>query len=165
MKDAGRFDPSMFARPFSKWAWAATLANIAVIMVLRILVEWVTNSRPDPSQRGWSSLKIFLFFSWLFWVLIMAFYGGAMKMFFATSPSIPFGSVEEGLSMFPGKWKMLIQKSEIIYIQLRAIGGEELFVRYWNYVSTEEGAKELLIDNMQEGFKKLLNPGTPLIVL
>ena len=41
------------------------------------------------------SLKVAIFTAWSFFVLINAYYGGALTMFFSTEASIPFNSIAE----------------------------------------------------------------------
>ena len=53
---------------------------------------------------------------WIFFVLLNAYYSGALTMFFTTELRIPFNSVEEVMKAYPD-WKLQIQAgSEIDWI-------------------------------------------------
>ncbi len=71
-------DVTLFLRPFTAASWVGICALLALILVLR---QWA-DSRPLPAlERSREVLAL----NWsLLFVLIQAFYGGALTMFFTT---------------------------------------------------------------------------------
>ena len=55
------------------------------------------------------SRRIVIISAWSFFVLLNAFYSGALTMFFSSAPSVPFTSIEEGLSKHP-MWELVMQE-------------------------------------------------------
>jgi len=47
-----------------------------------------------------------MFIVWTFFLLLNAFYGGALTMFFTSKPALPFTTVRQGLS--DEDWKMIM---------------------------------------------------------
>ena len=50
------------------------------------------------------AVKIVRTFGWYFFVLLNAFHGGAMTMFFATEAGLPFDTVRDVIRLYPGKY-------------------------------------------------------------
>ena len=48
-----------------------------------------------------SSYMITSFSSWTFFVLLNAYYGGALTMFFVSEPTLPFNTLRDVLKAFP----------------------------------------------------------------
>ena len=60
-----------------------------------------------------------MFFGWLFFVLINAFYGGALTMFFVSEVTLPFNTLRDALRVFPS-WKIIYQSGNDAYFELPA---------------------------------------------
>ncbi len=56
---------------------------------------------------------------WYFFVLLNAYYGGALTMFFTSTITIPFESVFDVLRAHPN-WKMIYQSGEEAFFTLQA---------------------------------------------
>ncbi len=68
---------TLFLRPFTASSWVGICTLLALILVLR---QWA-DSRPLALERSREVLAL----NWsLLFVLIQAFYGGALTMFFTT---------------------------------------------------------------------------------
>ena len=50
--------------------------------------------------------RIVMFIVWTFFLLLNAFYSGALTMFFTSKPALPFTTVRQGLS--DEDWKMIM---------------------------------------------------------
>ena len=100
MGDFGRstFDNELFTRPIQGLAWipvmAACLTGFAV---------WNIYSDDRDSHRL-TALSL-----WVVFVLVNAFYGGALTMFFTSAPSKPFEDGNQALNAWP-KWKLVTNK-------------------------------------------------------
>ena len=56
----------------------------------------------------------------IFFVLLHAYYRGALTMFFATELQIPFNSVEEVMKAYPD-WKLKFMSGNDVFFQYKAI--------------------------------------------
>ena len=63
---------------------------------------------------------------WFMFVLLYAYYGGALTMFFTSTPSMPFNTFREALQSYP-TWKPVIMKGDLNYIQEMANLGDKDF--------------------------------------
>lgn len=95
-------DYGVFTRPFTTMSWCAIMAIVGMTLLVYFLL--VTSFK---GFEFWTSYKILVNSLWLFFLLASAYYGGALTMFFSTTPPLPFLSSLEGLRLHP-KWKMTI---------------------------------------------------------
>ncbi len=65
------------------------------------------------------SYRVVIVSSWIFFILINAYYGGALTMFFSSAPSPPFSSVREALTLYP-EWKMILPDGLRVLINYKA---------------------------------------------
>ena len=56
---------------------------------------------------------------WFFFVLINAYYGGALTMFFVSEITLPFNTIRDALKAFPG-WKIMYQAGNDAYFEIPA---------------------------------------------
>ncbi len=53
--------------------------------------------------------------AWYFFVLLNAFYGGALTMFFTSKVSIPFDTVRDVMRAYPS-WRLIVQDGKFILL-------------------------------------------------
>lgn len=152
-RQAQLFDMTLFLRPFTTDSWKlyiATCICVAVFIIApsRIIKGWHDN---------WYSHKIAILFGWLLFILTNAYYGGALTMFFSSSPTLPFNSMIEGLRLYPD-WKMIIKSESTSIIQRKQNPGQLEIKAYWDLINSELG-KELLIPDYKSALETLAIPG------
>ena len=76
------------------------------------------------------ALSIVTFSGWIFFFLINTFYGGALTMFFSTSPNTPFNTFKEGLQSYP-RWRWIIEAGYEFLPYERSKGGDPDFIKIW----------------------------------
>lgn len=146
-------DLTLLFRPFTPSSWLGamiiTIVSICCIILPRsIIYTWKDN---------WASHRIFVMSGWLLFILLNAFYGGALTMFFTHAPNFPFNNMREGIALWPN-WKMV------------AISGNEYMIEallsqipearsYLNFFGTKEGKKELLAKDYKAALQILRKPG------
>ena len=103
-------DPMFLIKPFSQLSMlfiVGTTLFFGCCFTTEIFLEscsfWYGRTKGSVS----SSRRIMILSFSLCFSLLEKFYGGALTMFLSSSPSLPFNSLEEGLSMEP-EWKMLL---------------------------------------------------------
>ena len=64
------------------------------------------------------------FVIWMFFVLINAFYGGALTMFFTSEQTIPFNSIEDVMRAYPD-WKLKMMTGNDVHFQYKALQGRK----------------------------------------
>lgn len=91
-------DMTFFLRPFHTDAWAA-ITFVLLLNVSLLLVPYLWNKKHDTTQ----SFLVAETSGWIFFLLVSAFYGGAMTMFFTTQAPLPYESVRDVLKSYPGE--------------------------------------------------------------
>ena len=99
-----KIDHNLFIRPFSSLAWLAIFATFIIQVSINYLSSILTRKH---LIRNVSFGKIWTLVSWFTFVLINAFYSGALTMFFSTQPIMPFDSIEGVLNAVPS-WNLLM---------------------------------------------------------
>ena len=96
-----KMDYQLFLRPFTNNAWIAILLILtAICMAMLMSFSLIADYLEDTF--GYNAM---VFMSWWFFLLVNAFFGGAMTMFFTTETTIPFDNLIEVMrvnNVFPG---------------------------------------------------------------
>ena len=123
------WDFGLFFRPFKTEAWYAISVIFAMILVI-IIGPYVLISYYEQTEAA----KCVAFWSWFFFVLINAFYGGALTMFFTSEPKLPFSSIEDLMRAYPD-WNLKMMDGNDVHFQYRALvekdplySGEQIFI-------------------------------------
>ena len=94
-------DYGLFIRPFRIEAWRAIFA-VSFVGLLSFALTQITAKIYGIRI----SSRIVMFFGWSFFVLINAYYGGALTMFFASEVALPFETMRDVLKAVP-TWTLL----------------------------------------------------------
>ena len=94
-------DYELFVRPFRIEAWRAIFAIIFIGLLSFTLTQFTSKTYGVTI-----SSRIVMFFGWSFFVLINAYYGGALTMFFASEVALPFETIRDVLKAIP-TWTLL----------------------------------------------------------
>ena len=71
------------------------------------------------SYTNTTAFNIITTAGWFFFVLINAYYGGALTMFFVSEITLPFNTIRDALKAFPG-WKIMYQAGNDAYFDIPA---------------------------------------------
>ena len=111
---APEVDPGLFIRPFTNDVWHA----IAIILSIGLIIF----ISPYFFVKGWGTMKansIIEVSLWCFFVLINAYYGGALTMFFVSEITVPFNTLRDVLQVFP-EWNLIFPTGADIVFKLPA---------------------------------------------
>ena len=67
-----------------------------------------------------SAFSIITTAGWFFFVLINAYYGGALTMFFTSEIRVPFTSIEDVMRAYPN-WQLKMMSGNDVHFQYKAI--------------------------------------------
>ena len=91
--------------------------------------------------------------SWYFFVLLNAFYGGAMTMFFTTEAELPFATEREVIRAHPD-WNLhLLEGNEFLFLS-KAMAGDRDYIDFVKRMNATEN--NVKFSSMKEGLDKLL---------
>ncbi len=124
-------DLSFFFRPFSAAVWALIAATG--------VVGWIVcGMEGEEAVSGRiASLALHCCF-----VVLHAFYGGALTMFFATSVAVPFGDVSDVLRAYP-EWRLISQTGNEMTFMARA-KYDRLYLDFWS--RSQNGEEDAFVD-------------------
>ena len=100
-----KFDPGLLYRPLARSVWICIFIFLSLASCFEII--------PHIFIRGYENMisnQISTFSFWFLFVLLNAFYGGALTMFFVAEITIPFNTMRDLLKVFP-EWKIVIHRA------------------------------------------------------
>ena len=139
---AAELDFGLFIRPFQDEAWLLVLTSI-IIIVITIVVPYSLLSYYEHTE----SFKLVSLFSWLFFLLINAYYGGALTMFFIGELTIPFNSIED--VMRDPDWNLKMRVGNDLFFKVKAEAGDPLYSEFWEKV--DNMPDKHTFQNLEEG--------------
>lgn len=77
--------------------------------------------------------------AWFFFLLLNAYYGGALTMFFTSEVSIPFNTIYDVMKAYP-EWKLKMMNGDDVYFQYKALEGDVLYKEFYDRVKTNPKA-------------------------
>ena len=112
--EASELDYGLAIRPFTPKVWK----NIGITAIVGLVVLWL----PYFFIRDWDNMSansITKLSLWFFFVLIHAYYGGALTMFFANEIIPPFKNLRDVLQAFP-EWNLVFTSGLEVYFKVPA---------------------------------------------
>lgn len=110
------FEPTLFLKPFQSSTWVAiSMTVVAQFILLKTGTKMTKLYRKNGYSKKLVELTIYFFF-----VLVHAYYGGALVMFFTTEPEVPFNSLEDVLQNVPS-WQLKYPRFEEILFKQNAL--------------------------------------------
>jgi hypothetical protein len=94
-------DYGLFVRPFSPESWVAISLMTIIATTCIFITQYVI-----PNADGTNGQTIMVTTLFLFYVVLSAFYGGAMTMFFASSSHKHFEDIGDVIRAYP-EWKLV----------------------------------------------------------
>lgn len=107
-------DPGLFIRPFRDDTWEG-IGIMSVIGILILIIPWIL----IKDYFDMTASKIVMTSGWIFFVLINAYYGGALTMFFVSEITLPFNNIRDVLRAYPA-WNLLYIDGNEAYFNLPA---------------------------------------------
>ena len=104
-------DFGLFIRPFRNEAWygigIVMLIGIVIIMVPYAFLSYYEHT--DGYMMSSTSI-------WMFFLLVNAFYGGALTMFFTSELGIPFNTIEDVMKAYPDHKLMMMDGNQVYFV-------------------------------------------------
>ena len=142
-------DFGLFIRPFQDEAWLLVLASVIMIVII-ITVPYSLLNYYENTE----GFKLVSLISWLFVLLINAYYSGALTMFFIGELTLPFNSIEDVMRSYPD-WNLNMRVGNDIHFKVKAEAGNPLYSEFWERVVNMPD--EHIFQNLEEGLNLIEN--------
>ena len=121
------FDRSLFTRPFKDEVWLVLGIGNVILISTYFICYWFSRK-----GKALKSLRLIRSVAWLSYLLVLVYYGGALKMFFTADITIPFESRKDVMKAYPD-WKLKFRKgAERLFIDNAEKGVDQVYEDYWN---------------------------------
>ena len=108
-------DIGLFVRPFKNEAWIGVIVVIGTSFVIIMVPYAYLNSYENTDGYMIANTSI-----WFFFLLMNAYYGGAMTMFFTTEVTIPFETKEDVMRAYPS-YNLMMQSGMDVYFNEKSL--------------------------------------------
>ncbi len=105
-------DTGTLVRPFTSPAWFTTVGFVATFALFCLFLKWT-----QPKVQESDGFKIMTISIWYFYVLVSAYYSGALTMFFLAEDPIPFTSIRDVVKAYP-EWNLIVREGECNLLSL-----------------------------------------------
>ena len=139
-----KIDPGLFIRPFTGVSWMLIFFTFSVHYFLLSLIKHCAgiNNKGFQAVVEWTG--------WSLFVVLHAYYGGAMVMFFSVDSGLPFDSINDVMLAAP-KWKIYILSGSEVMLQN---AGNENYDKWLKEIGNEN-LKNYMVSSVGEGMKSL----------
>ena len=121
-------DYGLFIRPFHLESWIAIGSFLALLFAILAIIRFsLKDSQLILFTRAFKTV------GWLFFLFINVYYSGVLTMFFTTTPSVPFKSINEVMQAHP-EW---ILKHPFGYDAAFIYNSDPDYVSYWKLVQND----------------------------
>ena len=105
-----------------------------------------------PSTKETESQRVMAFSIWTFFVVINAYYGGALTMFFTGTVSVNFETRRDVIQAYPD-WNLIFKNGSDINFAVAASQGDPDFAEYWARDQADQ--KETRFNTIGEGLARI----------
>ena len=138
-------DFGLFTRGFTVEAWIA----IFLLSALAVFCILVTNLLDADEDRN--GMKMLAFTFWIFFVVVNAYYGGVLTMFFTSPFSVPFQTEREVIRGYPA-WKLLFPWDWQAYFYNFVRQGDPDYTSLWQRY--EKKPEETTFHTIEDGLRR-----------
>ena len=128
-----KLDLSLFIRPFVRQAWFM-IALTGVFFAFALGVPYLVLKGFENSDTN----QVISTAGWVFFLLVNAFYGGALTMFFSSSAALPFHTIRGAMQAYPN-WILQFLAGNDIYFYPLAAEGDPDYKTYYARVEADRG--------------------------
>ena len=149
-------DNWMLARPFTKDTWFMILITTVIFLTIMKLFSFLPVIKSIDFKTSEKARNIvYLSFSFFF-LLILAYYEGALIMFFSSGTSDVFGDIKDVMNLYP-RQKLMMREGYDIYYLHYVKSGDKDYIDFWNRV--KENPEETVYANLHEVFHRFPEGG------
>ena len=150
-----KYDSSLYIRPFTREVWLS-IGMLTMLIIFLMLVSYGFSTLKFGKYKTENSFRMIRVVGWMAWVLFIAYYGGALKMFFTTEfDIIPFESQRGVILAYP-EWKMKFRKgNEKLFFRKLGDNSDKIYDEFWE--RTKNSPKEVIYKNIEDGIKQIFD--------
>ena len=154
-QDSLTFSVRMLIKPFDDNVWILILSSVSIVFILYGILKRFKKISSE-------SLRILTIAASISFVMIHAYYAGAMTMFFTSKPSIGFTTLRDVLKAVP-EWTLVYLQGMEVQFEEPVSKGDKDFVNYWEIAQSDLGKYSKATP--KEAFEALFQEKTALFAL
>ena len=150
-------DDWLLVRPFRKDTWCMIaiiiLVLISTIKLFSLRLDCIRENgfKFSESARNIAYLTVSFFF-----MLVLAYYEGALIMFFSSNTSSVFDDIKGVMSLYPDR-KLMVREGYDVYYLEKVESGDKDYVEFWNRV--KNNPEETVFTNVEDVFQRFSEGG------
>ena len=154
MKASKSTDFGLFLRCFKNDVWVVIASILGSIFICYTVAKLF-----QPGEQS-SGQQLMIFTTWSFFVFLNAYYGGALTMFFTSTPTLPFETDRDVIQAYPD-WKIWIRSGSEHNIYTHVLKGDSDYIKLWERY-TEDPSKTIY--NSEEEGLEIISRGQNVIM-
>ena len=123
-------DFGLFVRVFKSDLWVAITSIMGAI-----LISFIATKIFQPVEQS-NGQQLMIFTSFMFFVVVNAYYGGALTMFFTSPIVIPFQTERDVIRAYPD-WTIWVRSAQQHHIYTHVLQGDTDYVQLWQRYSED----------------------------
>ena len=124
-------DFGLFVRVFKSDLWVAIASVVGAIFISYIVSKILCHKFPGGESNG---QQLMIFTTWMFFVFLNAYYGGALTMFFTGPTIIPFQTERDVIRAYPD-WTIWVRSAQQHHIYTHVLKGDPDYTKLWERYS------------------------------
>ena len=147
-----RTDFSLFLRVFTNELWATILFVTLAISACLLLTKYCKSKKCKSckSKNYTKSFSLIIFTLLVFFVIIRAYYGGALTKFFTVTVPEPFENKIDVMKSYP-KYNLMIRKDQEAVYQYLMKKGDPVYKKFWKRLT--ENSEQTTYTSEKEGLE------------
>ena len=141
-------DLGLFVRPFTDELWQ--FIGIGVVFITVSLAAMFAIS----GFKDTTGLQVARISAWMFFVVLEAYYEGALTMFFSSEFTVPFETQRDVIRAYP-RYKLMMQDGNDIRFETLALQGDPDYADFWWRV--ENLPEETVFGTIDEGLDRIFS--------
>ena len=144
-------DNWLLIRPFRKETWCMILVTTFTLIIYINVFSLTRKCLNIPREISVKVTNIVYVTVSFFFVLIVAYYEGALIMFFSTDTAFTFDTIKDVMALYPSK-KLMMREGWDVYYKHYVNSGDKDYIEFWDRVKLIP--EETVFTSVDEVFRK-----------
>jgi hypothetical protein len=149
-------DDWILIRPFTKNTWIVILIMSAIFLIVMKVFSFRLKFLAKKFNFYEKARNIVYLSTSFFFVLILAYYEGALIMFFSSGTTVVFDNIKDVMNLYPHR-KLMMRKGYDIYYLNYVNSGDKDYIEFWDRVKSNP--EETVYADVRDVFQRFPEGG------